>query len=108
MTRRALIRHQPIADRLRTNPGQWGQVGEYRALYVAQSVAAAIRTGSLPAYQPAGSFEADVFANRANGGNPVVRARYIGQPAHSLLANRGHTAAQIAADQVRQLLKDPS
>jgi hypothetical protein len=79
MTRRTLIRHQPIADRLRAHPNQWGQVSEYRALYVAQSVAAAIRTGSLPAYQPAGSFEADVFANRASGGNPIVRARYIGR-----------------------------
>jgi hypothetical protein len=94
---RHYIRHQPIADGLRALPGQWGDVAEYPALYTALTTAAAIRTGRLPAYQPAGSFEADVFASRTPDGEPIVRARYLGAP--------GDKAALAAAEALRELTR---
>jgi hypothetical protein len=78
VSRRTIIRHQPIADGLRALPRQWGTVGEYPARYSATSVARDIRLGTLPAYQPAGAFEAEVRAGA--DGEPIVHARYIGDP----------------------------
>lgn len=78
MSRRTKIRHQPIADGLRALPGQWGEVGNYEWLGSAQSAAHCIRTGSLPAYQPATSFEAEI--RHDDEGDAHVWARYIGAP----------------------------
>lgn len=79
MRRRPLIRHQPIADGLRARPGQWGEVGNYRWLGSAKSAVHSIRIGILPAYQPAGAFEADI--HRDGEGDAHVYARYIGPTA---------------------------
>lgn len=79
MSRRPPLRHQPIADGLRANPGEWGRVGNYGWRPSAQGAAAGIRTGRLIPYQPAGSFETEIRVGR--DGDSIVYARYIGQPA---------------------------
>lgn len=68
--------HGPIAEGLRALPGQWGEVGPYPARYSAQSTAQAIRKGELPAYQPSGSFDAEVRSGAE--GEPTVWARFVG------------------------------
>lgn len=76
MSRRILIRHQPIAEGLRALPGQWGEVGNYEWLGSAQNASRAIRQGLLPAYRPAGAFEAEI--RRDAEGDAHVWARYVG------------------------------
>lgn len=76
MSRRVLIRHQPIAEGLRALPGQWGEVANYRGNVAAKSAVYGIHTGSLPSYQPAGEFEAEVRYDAE--GDAHVWARYVG------------------------------
>jgi len=76
VSRRPNIRHQPIADGLRALPNQWGEVGNCEWLGSAKSAAHCIRIGALPAYQPAGSLEAEIRAD--DEGDAHVYARYIG------------------------------
>jgi hypothetical protein len=71
------VRHQPIADECRANPGQWEPVRAYPARYVALSMARSIRVASLPAYQPEGAFDAEVRTDQ--DGDAVVWARYVAQ-----------------------------
>jgi hypothetical protein len=73
--RRPDFRHQPIADHLRTTPGSWGEVGNYVWRGAAKSAAYNIRNGRLPAYQPAGHFDAEIRLD--DEGDPHVYARYI-------------------------------
>lgn len=75
--RRTHTDHSQAALRLRAQPGRWGVVGPYRLSNSARSVASYIRTGALPAYQPAGSFHARWEANRDRTGWTVY-GRYVG------------------------------
>lgn len=50
--------HRRHAAQLRQQPGQWAVVGIYRTSRSSGSLAYQIRKGSLPAYAPAGAFEA--------------------------------------------------
>ncbi|MCG6493389.1 hypothetical protein [Kitasatospora sp. A2-31] len=70
------LRHQPIADGLQALPGEWGLVGNYVWQGAAKTAARSIETGRLVAYQPAGSFEAQVRIG--SEGDALVYARYIG------------------------------
>lgn len=79
--RRPAIRHQPVADALRSLPGQWGHVADYRIRYTALSMADFIHKGRLPAYRPAGTFQAEVRPGQGADGDPAVWARYVGQAA---------------------------
>jgi hypothetical protein len=76
MTRTRPIRHQPIADGLRSLPYQWAKVGNYRWLNSAKGTVHCIHTGVLPAYQPAGCFEAEIRLD--SEGDAHVYARYVG------------------------------
>ncbi|MFD5564469.1 hypothetical protein [Kitasatospora griseola] len=71
-----MIRHQPIAEGLRAVPGQWAEVGNYRWHTAAKSAIHCIHNGSLPSYQPAGSFEAE--ARFDADGDAHAWARYVG------------------------------
>lgn len=76
MSRRIQIRHQPIAEGLRALPGQWAEVGNYQWQQSAYSAIQSIHNGRLPAYRPAGDFEAEV--RRDSEGDAHVWARYVG------------------------------
>ncbi|MEU4949246.1 hypothetical protein [Streptomyces lavendulae] len=72
-------KHRRIANELRTHPQVWGVVRKPASLDSAASAARAIRDARLPAYAPAGSFEA-VARTVTEGGTTEYRvyARYIG------------------------------
>lgn len=91
MSRRPYIRHRPIAEGLRELPGQWGEVGNYQWLAAAKAAVHGIRTGSLPAYQPAGTYESEIRLD--DEGDAHVHARFIGSPDRSELAARAARAA---------------
>lgn len=75
MRRRPNIRHQPIADSLRAEPGSWGEVGNYVWRGAAQSAVYNIRNGLIPAYRPVGCFDAEIRLDAE--GDPHIYARYI-------------------------------
>lgn len=53
------VNHRKVAAQLRSKPGVWGVVGEYSNGNTSSSIAWHIkRAANLPAYEPAGSFEA--------------------------------------------------
>lgn len=64
--RQSLINHELIADVLRSRPGQWAALPD-----VPGSSAGNIKGGTLQAYRPAGSFEAQMMQG-------VLYARYVG------------------------------
>jgi hypothetical protein len=68
-------RHTPIAEALRARPGQWARIAEYATPRRARHMAYVVRTGRLPAYAPAGAFEAEW---REEGARGAVWARYTG------------------------------
>lgn len=74
--RRPSVRHQPIAEGLRELPGSWGRVKNYEWLSAAKAAVRQIEQGALIAYQPAGSFEAEVRIG--HDGDAFVWARYLG------------------------------
>jgi hypothetical protein len=69
--------HEAIAAQLRAKPGQWARV-----IAAGHSTAAYIKSGRLPAYQPAGAFEAVARNSRLEDGRKTqiwdIYARYIG------------------------------
>lgn len=72
----------PVAEELRSHPGEWALVhesngGEDADARRARSVANAINSAYLTAFRPAGSFEA---AGRMNGRQVLVYARFRNQP----------------------------
>lgn len=70
----ARVRHQDVAAALRETPGDWQLVRPYPARYVALSMARSIRVAALPAYQPAGAFDAEVRTDP--DGEATLWARY--------------------------------
>ncbi|MET3984197.1 hypothetical protein [Streptomyces sp. PvR034] len=74
-------KHARIAADLRTHPEVWGVIRRPASLDSAASAARAIREARLPAYSPAGTFEA--VARTVTEGNRTeyrVYARYVGAP----------------------------
>lgn len=67
--------HTKSVAELKARPGKWQRVSVYRARYTAVSVADRIRMSKLPAYTPAGSFEARTVPF---GMATAVVARYVG------------------------------
>lgn len=74
---RRSVRHQEVAKALRATPGDWAPVGVYGSGQSANVIARLIRggTGSVVAYQPAGSFQA---RTEPCGDGVRVHARYVG------------------------------
>ncbi|MER7464071.1 hypothetical protein [Streptomyces sp. NPDC097981] len=72
-------KHARIARELRAHPQVWGVVRRPSSLDSASSAARAIRDARLPAYAPAGSFEA-VARSVSEGAVTEYRvyARYVG------------------------------
>ncbi|MER5934108.1 hypothetical protein [Streptomyces sp. NPDC002054] len=72
-------KHVRIAADLRAHPNVWGVVQKPASVTRASSAAQAIRNARLPAYGPAGSFEA-VARTVTSGGSTEYRvyARYVG------------------------------
>lgn len=72
-------KHARIAAQLRAHPQVWAVVRRPASISRAASAAQAIKTGSLAAYEPAGSFEA-VARTVIEGGRTEYRvyARYVG------------------------------
>ena len=71
-------KHVRIARELRAHPNVWGVVQRPTSIARASAAAQAIRSAKLPAYAPAGSFEA--VARTVDVGRRVehrVYARYI-------------------------------
>lgn len=66
--------HVAIAAQLKSHPGQWAiiEAGERNNI---NNVAMRIKGGVLPAYRPAGAFEA---VTRTKDGEVCVYARYVG------------------------------
>jgi len=81
VSRRPHIKHQPIAEGLRERPGEWGRVGNYWWQTSAKYALRMIEDGKTSAYQPAGSFEAEIHIG--HDGDPIVWARYVGATAVS-------------------------
>lgn len=74
--RRPRIDHWATADRLRSRPGTWVQIGTYRTAYTARAVAYSVGTATRMAmYSPAGAFEA---RTEPAGDETAVLARYLG------------------------------
>lgn len=73
-------KHARIASSLRRHPQEWGVVRTPSTSVRAASAAQAIRSARLPAYEPAGSFEAvSRTVIRKNGDvEHRVYARYVG------------------------------
>lgn len=73
-------KHARIARELREHPKMWGVVQRAASTSRAASAAQAIRTAKLPAYTPAGHFEA-VARTVIEGGvaEHRVYARYVGE-----------------------------
>ena len=76
--RRPYTDHGRAAIRLRACPGRELPVATYPYPTSASTIASSIRTGALPAYQPAGSFQARYEANADRTGWTVY-GRYIGE-----------------------------
>jgi hypothetical protein len=68
--------HERIALTLKERPEEWALVRFYANASTASSVASQIRTGTLGADAPRGSYEA---ASRTTGGRHAVYARYVGE-----------------------------
>jgi hypothetical protein len=68
-------RYGPMARRLRQRPGAWAVIRNCPSAAVARNRTSAIRRGVIPAFLPAGSFEA---VHREVGGKWLVYARFIG------------------------------
>ena len=79
LARRTLVNHSQTAASLRSQPGHWLPVGEYRSCIGADGIARMIRAASDNqsgvCYAPAGSFEART--ELTDTGTQVI-ARYIG------------------------------
>jgi hypothetical protein len=73
-------KHARIASSLRQHPNEWGVVRTPSTSVRAASAAQAIRSARLPAYEPAGSYEAvSRTVVRTNGDvEHRVYARYVG------------------------------
>lgn len=71
------VNHRVVAAALKSNPGAWGRIGEYRTAASAGSMAQAVRNANLSAYEPAGSFEG---VSRKIGNRYYVYAQYVGEP----------------------------
>ena len=56
-------KHAVAAAALRSNPGKWAIVSQVKSAEGAQQLAASIRGGRVPAYEPAGNFEAVADGN---------------------------------------------
>ncbi|WP_181785382.1 hypothetical protein [Streptomyces phytophilus] len=77
---RSFTRHADVARRLRRTPGEWQHVSTHRSRAVAHTMARRIATGErLPAYLPAGAFEARTVPH--DDGGTAVEARFIGEVA---------------------------
>lgn len=72
------VKHAQVAARLRARPGVEMPVGVYVDATSARVMARNVRDGGLPAYQPAGTFEARI-APSPNRDGCVLHARYIGE-----------------------------
>lgn len=68
-------RHAPIAEELKNRPGEWRRLDGYLSSRSSGSMAHTIRKGLLPAYEPAGAFEA---VSRFAGSDYFVYVRYVG------------------------------
>ncbi len=80
LAKRTPIDHDQAAARLRSRPGLWMPVGEYRSSQSAEHMAWAVRTAYpwtriVSAYEPAGAFEARV---RLTEFGCELVARYVG------------------------------
>jgi len=71
-TRRS--RYEPIADALRTHPGEWAVVFEGGA-GAGGAMVTHVRFGQMQCFCPTGDFDA---TSRSVGGRTVVYARYLG------------------------------
>lgn len=67
-----------VAAQLRATPGEWARIDTKQTKGAATARAQQIRTGSLRAFRPHGTFEA---AARTVDGEHRVYARYVGQAA---------------------------
>ncbi|MFF2612279.1 hypothetical protein [Kitasatospora sp. NPDC058046] len=83
MSARHVNDHPAAAAMAEALPGQWVYAGEFGSSLSAKSSAAAIRDGRLPAYHPAGAF--DAYAAPTTDAD-VVWVRYVGhgQPVQPL------------------------
>lgn len=70
------ISHKAIAAILKTKPGTWARVADYRSSQSAGSTALMIRKGNVASYQPSGAFQAKA---RTVAGVHYVYARWIGE-----------------------------
>jgi hypothetical protein len=71
--------HADVARHCRRTPGQWHHVSVHRSRTIAHTMARRIATGDrLPAYLPAGAFEARTVAH---DDGTAVEARYVGEVA---------------------------
>jgi hypothetical protein len=70
-------KYQPIADALRSRPGQWALIAAGRTTGSAGSFSHGMRHGVNP-WAPAGSFEAKIVGPAS--GLAKVYARYVGEP----------------------------
>lgn len=75
--RRRPTDHGQVALRLRACPGRELPVATYPYPTSASTIASSIRTGALPAYQPARSFQARYEATADHSGWTVY-GRYVG------------------------------
>jgi hypothetical protein len=66
--------HDSIATQLRSKPNEWAQISEDAHT----SMAGQIRKGKIPAYRPAGSFEARYVLTDRDLRRGEIRARYVG------------------------------
>lgn len=73
--RRKRVSHKAVAAQLRTQPGEWGPVGDYSSSASAVGIVSHIRTAFLVAYRPAGAYEART--EMVDEGTRV-HARYVG------------------------------
>ncbi|MFF7966691.1 LuxR C-terminal-related transcriptional regulator [Streptomyces sp. NPDC007903] len=68
------------AASLRDRPGEWDTVGVYGTAQSARQGASRIRRGHFAPFRPAGHWEARSLTDNSAH---IVRARYIGPPAHT-------------------------
>jgi hypothetical protein len=69
--------HTEAAKELKERPGEWAIVGVYAHSGSSSAVARQLRAGLIPAYAPAGTFEAMA---RTIDGEARVYARFVGEP----------------------------
>lgn len=70
--------HTDAARELRERPGEWAVIGTYAHSGSASAVALQVRKGAIPAYEPAGTFEAKA---RTVDREARVYARFVGESA---------------------------